>query len=167
MKTSLATPREIKKANGRERKYSIIFADASHDEVKTMKHLRKNWEVTMGLFCNGVCVGSGELAPVQGKSKYVNTEAVSLRNPFRRKGHGIILYLYLILMAKKLGATRISSSEALNKYSKPMWGEKLAKLFRVVGSRECKLCHRADVKFYINLTPVSYEKIRNMLQTKT
>ena len=167
MRKSPATAQEIKRANGRKRKYSVIFADGSHEKIKSMKHLRQNWDVTMGLFCNGVCVGSGELAPVTNYFSRVGTEAVSLRNPFRRKGHGLVLYLYLILMAKKLGATRIESSEALNRYSKCMWSEKLAKLFKIIGKGKCKHCKRSNFKFSIDLRRTSYEEIRNMLQTKT
>lgn len=146
-------PRDIESANAKKRSYRTILATSSHAPIETLAQLRREYEVCMGLFSNGIYVGKGSLCKERKNSKWLHTEYVYLGDKFRRKGHGLPLYLGLIRHARRLGATRLYSASGLNKYSKRMWEEKLAKLFDVRSNgcaHPCKHCKKRK-KFYINL----------------
>lgn len=115
--------------------------------VKSLKDLEgETWgeRGVLWFYCNGEYIGAGDLHRL-GKTG-VNTEGVALEKEFRRKGHGLPLYLALIKAAKRIGAKSISSSKRLNKFSRRMWSVKLAKLFPVkskgVCPRSCRHCRR-------------------------
>lgn len=141
-------------------KYKSILATATHEPVKVLAQFRERWfQSTMGFFLNGKDIGYGDLLLCEYRKnrKYLQTESVRIREPFRRKGHGIQLYTHLIKTAKRLGAERLYSSAALNKHSRKMWSEKLARIYKVqpVFSRKaCSFCgcknHRA-IGYYIVL----------------
>jgi len=112
----------------------------------------------MGFFLNGETIGHGTLDRVSigKKRKWVHTEATEIYRKFRRKGHGIHLYIALVETARAIGATRIQSSRSLNRYSRRMWQEKLAKVYPVKMSKSNRPCRRCGHKpswnfFYINL----------------
>lgn len=139
--------------------YEYVFATRDgHQPIRTLEELRKcgYFSASLGLFWNGVFVGSAELDKKNWKKKWIHTDAVGLDEKFRRKGHGLALYIALIDCAAALGAKRLFSSTALNKYSGRMWREKLRKAgydVKTVGrgcSHPCKHCRRNPV-YYINL----------------
>lgn len=110
--------------------YSSIFATGKHVPITDVKEFKRRWDqFTMGFFYKGEPIGSGDLEK-QGK-EIVHTETVRLLKPFRKKGHGIHLYIHLIETARKIGAKRVYSSTSLNAFSGRMWREKLSKLYDV------------------------------------
>lgn len=140
-------------ANGRIRCYTSILADECHAPVSLQYFQKSKWAfATMGFFCNGICIGSGELGA---KSKIsLHTDNTRLIKGFRNKGHGIELYMALIDHARRLGATRIYSSSNLNKHSRRMWRDKLSKLYDVKKVNDCKCkCKRCmkEEQYYICL----------------
>ena len=127
--------------NNSKRKYTYIFAEgATHAPITSLKQLHSmRWLASLGLFCNGVPVGTARLEVLSMRAKTVHTDSVYLDKKHRRKGHGIMLYKALITAARKLDATRIYSSTNLNKFSGRMWGEKLGRAgFNVVHRSICK-----------------------------
>lgn len=128
------------------RKYTSIFASSRHIPIHTMKQLKslRTFEASLTLFCNNKMIGTGGLI-VKGPTT-VHTDYVSLDKGFRRKGHGIRLYFALIDTARKLGASRIYSSQNLNKYSRRMWAEKLKEYFEVKEFRNRKRCRRCGCR---------------------
>lgn len=143
------------------RKYTKIFADCgTHERIRTWEQFITSGyhENSMGFYCNGVPVGEGMLMLVNKSKHWVHTEGMRLGNKFRRKGHGVPLYLAIIRQAKKIGATRIYSSTGLNKFSTRMWKYKLAKLFEVKSIEtakrwryRCRARCRRRPQFYIDL----------------
>lgn len=139
-------------------KYTYIFAHGeTHALITDLKEMRKHdlWEVRLGLFCNGIPVGTGRFSKENWKKKYIHTESCYLSKNCRRKGHGIQLYMALIKCAKELGAVRLYSSHNLNKFSRRMWKTKLSRYgFEVhtINScrKACKHCSRSE-RYYINL----------------
>lgn len=111
----------IKLASG----YTWIFATGNgHDTIDSIEKLRENrYDNNLGLFYRGILVGTAEFRVVS--KKYLHTERVFLKRGFRRKGHGLQLYLAIIECARKLGCARLYSSMNLNKRSKRMWDYKL------------------------------------------
>jgi len=140
-----------------KRKYTTIFASEFHEPITRFARLRKyKWEApNLALFHRGKVVGDGKLILKDRKKKYVHTEQVGLLDKYRRKGHGIYLYVALIEAARTLGATRIYSSKHLNRFSGRMWAEKLKKLYDVIHvRRRCKCKCRGCIRqgfHYINL----------------
>lgn len=129
-----------------KRQYTSIFAGVQHQRIRTFEDCHR-WP-TLGLFCNDVPVGDGQLRIINSARKYLQTDSVGLLKEFRRKGHGLPLYFALIRTAKKVGAKRLYSSHSLNKYSRKMWGEKLPKFFKVHRICGCKHCFHG-ARFYI------------------
>ncbi len=137
--------------------YSVRFADEGHQPITNWKEFKARWgAATLGLYYNGVLVGTGVLDGGAGRVKRdVKTHAMELRPAFRRKGHGIWLYLAIIEQARMIGADRIYSSWYLNKFSRRMWREKLSKIFKVHNRNErneshCNVCHH-NKRYFINL----------------
>lgn len=138
--------------------YEYIFATRYHNPIRTLKELRAcgYFSATLGLFWNGVFIGSGELDKKNWRKKWIHTDSVGLENKYRRKGHGLALYIALIDCATALGAKRLYSSQSLNRYSERMWREKLGKAgyaIKTVGRNchhPCQHCRRKPV-YYIDL----------------
>ena len=146
------------------RKYTSLFANEYHEKVRSLSELKRWSGPTLALFCNGRAIGIGDLRPKDKAKKHVHTEAVALKDEFRRKGHGVHLYFALIRAAKQLGATRIYSSKTLNKFSGRMWQEKLGQFFEVKHSGprckcKCRNCRYKRGWHYIDLTKVSLRSI--------
>jgi hypothetical protein len=140
------------------RKYTSIFATPEHFPITSIKQM-KRWDNVMGFFLNGEAIGTGRLEKVKnGREKILRTSSTEIFKKFRNKGHGVPLYLALIETARQLGATRIQSDTSLNKFSKRMWREKLAKIYTVRERKTrvpCNCCDRGGLrwKFYwIDLT---------------
>jgi len=123
-------------------KYTSILANGYHEKIRSLKELKDAYHRTMGFFLDGKAIGSGDLNPMPREKGSVHTEAVGLDKPFRKKGHGLPMYLHLIRTAKRIGAKRIYSSYRLNEHSRRMWSEKLAKLFDVKTHYAAKRCRR-------------------------
>lgn len=137
--------------------YKWIFASEEHAPVRNLKELRERGEYNckLGLIKDGEGLGDGSLYRVNWAKKYLHTDSVGLRKKFRRKGHGIHLYIALIACARKLGAKRLYSSTMLNKFSRNMWSVKLKRAgydVRTVGvcPKACKHCGE-KARYYINL----------------
>lgn len=141
------------------RKYSYIFADDRHKEIKSMADLRaakRSWDKKFGFYLNGKPIGEASLVLLKTFRAAVHTEYVFLDKAYRRKGHGIWLYRMLIACAKNIGARKIYSSKRLNKYSRRMWEEKLPEFFEVKSLKlktKCRRCgcQRAVQRYYIVL----------------
>lgn len=130
-------------------KYSSIIATATHLPVRTMADFKKKYDQpTMGFFLHGKDIGYGDLLRCEyvKNRMYLQTDNVRIRSGFRRKGHGINLYIHLIETARKIGAKRIYSSTSLNKFSRKMWGVKLPKIYEVKTVYTCKPCSFCSVK---------------------
>jgi len=138
--------------------YTWICAERdTHEPINTLAEMRRagGYETSLGLFFNGVAIGTGSYSHVNWRKKWIATESVSLNKKYRRKGHGIPLYRALIAQAILMGATRLYSSDALNKFSRRMWREKLPKAgFNVQSESMCeKPCrHCRHGRYYIDLT---------------
>lgn len=140
-------------------RYTYRFAENdTHSPIRNLEELhRARWDAWLGLFCDGVKIGSARLENMNRKQKYVHTENVCLIKDFRRKGHGVFLYKALIQLARRLGAVRIYSSEHLNKHSRRMWRVKLPKIFDVQRTRQecsspCRHCAQNESqRYYIQL----------------
>lgn len=112
-------------------KYSSVIATSTHQPVTDLTFFRRKWaSPTMGFFFENKEIGYGDLAR-RIKKDHLHTDNVLLHEKFRRKGHGINLYIHLIETARKIGAKRVYSSTALNAFSGRMWREKLSKLYDV------------------------------------
>lgn len=139
--------------------YTSILATDSHEPITSIQQLPKSrWSsYRMGLFYKGVNIGGGSLERVERKPKAVGTDGTGIDRKYRNQGHGLMLYISLINKAKEIGATRIYSSTSLNKFSRRMWREKLAKYYKVQPTYRCKECdwcnskHRCVNRFYIDL----------------
>jgi GNAT superfamily N-acetyltransferase len=142
--------------------YTSVFATAEHEDITDLAYLRKyRYDNSLGLFKGGVCLGS---AALRVKGPDAVTSHVFLKKEHRKKGHGIPLYLHLIFTAKRLGARRLWSDTRLNKFSRRMWSEKLAKLFKVKVSRQtdkCRCCGERSKKerYYIELVGIRKPKL--------
>lgn len=129
-----------------KRRYEGFLMDEAHKSVKSLKEFKGRYvQFTMGLHLNGKSIGTGDLMRWRGTSTADNlqTERTGLLRGWRKKGHGIILYILLIETARVLGAKRIYSSRSLNRYSRRMWAEKLARIYdvkKIPGF--CRVCHR-------------------------
>ncbi len=116
------------------RHYEGFLADNAHLSVKSLDEFRGRYtQMTMGLHLNGTSIGTGGLMRWRGAStkEYLQTESTGLYRGYRKKGHGIILYIFLIETARILGAKRIYSSRSLNKLSRHMWADKLSQIYNV------------------------------------
>ena len=142
------------------KKYMSIFADQdTHGGIKTWKDFIQvgAYRNSMGLFLNNKAIGAGSLEIENRSKKWVHTERMALGKSYRRKGHGVHLYEFMIAEAIKIGATRIYSSARLNKFSRRMWKEKLARIYEVktvVHRRYCDRCRSRCKKverYYISL----------------
>src|SRR5580658_6780559 len=100
--------------------YSVRFADGGHQPIRTMKEFDARCGIAvLGLYRGKTLIGTGELCGLLGwKNSNCHTDAMALRKKWRKKGHGIHLYLSVIRMAQKLGMDRIYSSWSLNKNSR-------------------------------------------------
>ena len=142
-------------------KYKSRLATAGHKPVTKMSQFGGRWDgFEMGFYLRNEVIGGGELTRVRYHgvtSKDLQTESVALNKKFRKKGHGIHLYIHLIAQAQNCGARRIYSSRSLNKFSKRMWSEKLAKIFNVKEAAtrkpcsECNSVSRRVIGYYIQL----------------
>lgn len=136
------------------RKYTSILASFRHKRINHVDDMGKRKWYTMGLFCNGVEVGSGDLKRLSATT--VATDATEVRP--RKKGHGLHLYIHLIQQARRIKARRIYSSRSLNRFSRRMWAEKLAKIYKVrTLSRvkcPCRSCgsRTGVLRYYIDLS---------------
>ncbi len=117
---------EFQKGN---RHYEGLLADDAHKSVKKLDEFRGRYtQMIMGLH----------------PKKYLQTESTQLYKGQRNKGHGIVLYIFLIEIARILGAKRIYSSRGLNRHSRRMWAEKLSQIYDVKKKAGfCRQCHRA------------------------
>lgn len=141
------------------RKYTSIFATPEHKLITSIKDMRGKWNYdTMGFFLNGVTIGHGSLNLISKRHKIFETSSTEIFKKFRNKGHGIHLYIALIETARSIGATQIQSDNTLNKFSRRMWQEKLARIYTVKirkTRRPCNSCDRDGLRrkyFYIDLT---------------
>jgi hypothetical protein len=141
------------------REYSSIFATSEHKPITSIKDLKSRWNYdTMGFFLNGMAIGHGSLNLISKRRKIFETSSTEIFKKFRNKGHGIHLYIALIETARSLGARQIRSDNTLNKFSRRMWQEKLARIYTVKMKktrRPCDHCDRAGLRrkyFYIDLT---------------
>lgn len=142
-------------------KYSSILATGRHEPITKLSQFRKYSEYEMGFFLNGKTIGHARLERVSyvssKRTTCLQTESMSLDKKYRRKGHGIHLYLAIISHARRVGAVRIYSSRNLNKHSRRMWSTKLKKFFdvrEVVLRKPCHECgskERRVVGYYIQL----------------
>jgi GNAT superfamily N-acetyltransferase len=138
--------------------YSAIFANEGHQRISRVVDL-KNHTGTLGLFLYGDLLGTAELrwrTPTT-----VHTDAVRLKREFRRKGHGIWLYLALIRAAKGIGAEKIYSSRYLNSKSRRMWSDKLPEYFDVHHpgcKKPCRHCVQR-VQYSINLKGMKLDEL--------
>lgn len=129
-----------------KRRYEGFLADEAHKSVKSLKEFKGRYtQFTLGLHLNGKSIGTGGLMRWRATSTSENlqTESTLLYRGNRNKGHGIILYIFLVETARILGAKRIYSSRSLNRHSRHMWAEKLAKIYdvkKIPGF--CRTCHR-------------------------
>ena len=146
-------------------KYKSILANRGHVRITKVKDLNKScWDGSvMGFFLirygKPVLIGSGTLCRMNKNS--VHTESMGLDKGWRRKGHGIELYLAIIEEARRIGAKRIYSSKRLNNNSGPMWNQKLREHFDVVGPKKmkrpvccrcgCRGCRKGWGRYYIDL----------------
>lgn len=142
-----------------KRHYEGYLADEAHKSVKNLKEFKSRYmRFTMGLHLNGKSIGQGDLMRWRGATKrdYLQTESTSLYRGRRRKGHGIILYIFLVEMARMLGAKRIYSSRSLNRHSRRMWADKLSRIYNVKEIPGCcRVCNRPFARgkavFFIDL----------------
>jgi len=154
MKIRYAAPK-LHKIN---KDYGYIYGHTEHHgEICNLKDLRRagTYSMWMGLFYKGQAVGSGRLCKENWSQQYVHSENMGIDRGYRRKGHGIMLYYALILLAKRLKVKRLYSSDTLNDKSRRMWKIKLARLgYIVVESKNCakpcKHCRR-QARYYIDL----------------
>jgi Acetyltransferase (GNAT) family len=143
-----------------KRFYEGFLADHAHLSVKSLNAFKGRYaNMTMGLHLNGKSIGTGNLMRWRGaaKKEYLQTESTGLDRGYRKKGHGIILYMFLIETARILGAKRIYSSRSLNKHSRRMWADKLSRIYDVkkIPGR-CRCCgrpfkHFTKPVYYIDL----------------
>lgn len=143
-----------------KRLYEGFLADEAHKSIKSLRAFKGRYsQFTMGLHLNGKSIGTGDLMRWRGAStpEYLQTERTGLHRGRRKKGHGIVLYIFLVEIARMLGAKRIYSSRSLNRHSRRMWAEKLAAIYdvkKIPGF--CRTCHRKfkhgkKPTFFINL----------------
>jgi len=129
-----------------KRNYEGFLADDAHRSVKNLDEIRGRYtQIIMGLHLNGKSIGQGSLCRWRGAStkEYLQTESTQLYKGQRNKGHGIILYIFLIEIARILGAKRIYSSRGLNRHSRRMWAEKLSQIYTVQKRPGfCNRCYR-------------------------
>ncbi len=128
-------------------RYKSILATECHLKVTSIRQLKNEW-CKMGFFLDEKAIGVGELRYKTPTS--VSTDGTEIYKKFRRKGHGIQLYLELIKTAKRLGALKIYSGRSLNKLSTKMWNVKLRKYFKVHRIGGCGHCGK-DGRYFINL----------------
>jgi hypothetical protein len=131
------------------RKYSSIFAGPEHQVITSLRQMRR-WDNILGFFLNGKPIGTGRLAKVKNHRNVVQTSSTEIFEKYRNKGHGIQLYIALIETARKLGAKQIQSDTSLNKFSKRMWSEKLAKIYKVrvrQTRRPCSYCDSTALRW--------------------
>jgi GNAT superfamily N-acetyltransferase len=132
-------------------RYTSRLADFGHKPIRTWQDfLRRTDSAVLGLYLNGQVVGTGELLRASNSRRFVHTDGMCLRQRYRRKGHGIHLYLAIIAAARRIGARRIYSSYSLNNLSRRMWERKLRSYFNVKRQGGCKSCSRGT-RFYIDL----------------
>lgn len=139
--------------------YTCIYATDRHLPITDIKQIKRYDYSKLVLFLDGTAIGEGNLERVGRKnSRHVHTDGVSLDNKYRRKGHGIALYYWLIETARGIGATRIYSSTNLNNFSRNMWKNKLKKFGYKVKEKaryyKCDSCgnkHRCIARYYIEL----------------
>ena len=137
--------------------YHSNFMDRHHIPILSYKQIKKYGYEEMYLFYKNVLVGHGCIEVLNKSKKYYHTDDVGLERKHRKKGHGIFLYIHLIETARKIGVSRICSSQNLNQFSSRMWREKLPKIYRVkpiYQSGPCKSCGTCGKRvkyFYIDL----------------
>jgi hypothetical protein len=133
--------------------YSYIFANEGHKEINTWEEFKTaRWSyATMGFFYKNELIGHAQLDRVYShKRRLAHTSDVRLLKKFRKKGHGIHLYLTLIEIARNMGVEILYSDWTLNKNSRRMWADRLPKYFKVHRRGGCKMCANGG-RFYINL----------------
>ena len=138
--------------------YSWIYANTeTHAPIISLKSLKRvdMWDFRLGLYYRGKAIGTGRFEFYNKTKKWLHTESVRLNKGFRRKGHGIHLYIALIECARSLGAKRLYSSSNLNRYSSRMWETKLERYGIAVNHfggcrRPCRHC-RKRARHYIEL----------------
>lgn len=137
--------------------YEGYLADDAHASITELKDFKGRYNrFTLGLLLNKKPIGTGDLMRWRGATRgdYLQTESTALRRIFRKKGHGIVLYMFLVETARILGAKRIYSSRSLNKHSRRMWEVKLAEIYNVKKIPGfCRYCHH---KFAHGKKPVFF-----------
>lgn len=125
--------------------YEGFLADRAHLSIKDIDAIKGRYgQEVMGLHLDGKTIGEGSLERYGDKrSKFLNTTGTQLFSGQRNKGHGIVLYIFLVETARILGARRIYSDDRLNKHSRRMWKEKLPAIYDVKSiPGRCGRCHR-------------------------
>lgn len=125
------------------RKYTHIFANSDHVPLTKIDQLTRYGDNSLSLFCNKKLIGRGYLCR-QGRRRVLQTSGTKILDKFRRKGHGIQLYIALVETARDLGARRIKSDTALNPLSEKMWRDKLSKVYPVKVKRTKKPCYECQ-----------------------
>lgn len=145
------------RANQKKRTYHSIFATEAHESITNIKQIKRYEYPKMGLFSNGVHIGTGELVKEKRNNNALHTDGMYLNKGFRNQGHGIVFYIQIIEHARRIGANRIYSSKSLNKFSRRMWKTKLPLAgYKVVEINSCKCkcrCRkcRKEPRYYIDL----------------
>lgn len=135
-------------------RYTAVLATEEHAPIAKVGQCKY---AMMGLFLDGVCIGHGYLEREKDgkKDKIVSTSSTEIFKKYRRKGHGIYLYINLIEKAREIGATEIRSDTSLNRLSRRMWRDKLSKIYKVEARQmktPCRRCGHVGIEFYsINL----------------
>lgn len=132
------------------KKYNHILATPGHLPVTKIAQFGPWDRFEMGFHMDGKVIGGGELLRVRyvpsRKKTCLQTESTAINPGFRRKGHGIHLYIALVETAREVGAERIYSSKNLNRHSRRMWSKKLPKIYNVQEFRSRRKCSSCGCK---------------------
>jgi hypothetical protein len=134
-------------------RYSAVLATGEHYPVTSVEQLKHCEGPMMGLFLDGVPIGHGYLERVSigKKDKIVHTSGTKIFDKYRRKGHGIYLYINLVEKAREIGVTQIRCDYSLNRLSRKMWRDKLSKIYKVKVHRmktPCRRCGHVGTQYY-------------------
>lgn len=134
-------------------RYSAILATEEHHVITSVEQMKKCSGPLMGFFLDEVPIGRGYIDKVMigKKAKIVHTSGTEIFKKYRRKGHGIYLYINMIEKAREIGATEIRSDSYLNRFSRKMWKNKLPKIYPVkvhTMKSPCRRCGHVGTEYY-------------------
>jgi hypothetical protein len=134
-------------------RYSAILATEEHHPITNVDECRRFHCTMMGFFLDGVPIGHGYLERVKigRKDKILHTSSTEIFRKYRRKGHGIYLYINLVEKAREIGATEIRSDYSLNRFSRKMWKNKLPRIYTVKAhtmKSPCRRCGHVGTEYY-------------------